>query len=44
VLLNLVLGLSRVALAMGRRGDLPRVFAGVSAGAIRRRRWSGWAW
>lgn len=27
VLLNLVLGLSRVALAMGRRGDLPRVFA-----------------
>lgn len=32
VLLNLVLGLSRVALAMGRRGDLPRVFAGVSAG------------
>ncbi len=31
VLLNLVLGLSRVALAMGRRGDLPRVFARVSA-------------
>ena len=27
VLLNLVLGLSRVALAMGRRGDLPRVLA-----------------
>ncbi|MEC9373517.1 MAG: amino acid permease, partial [Planctomycetota bacterium] len=26
VLLNLILGLSRVALAMGRRGDLPRVF------------------
>lgn len=29
VLLNLVLGLSRVALAMGRRNDLPAVFAGV---------------
>jgi basic amino acid/polyamine antiporter, APA family len=29
VLLNLVLGLSRVVLAMGRRGDLPRVLAGV---------------
>lgn len=29
VLLNLVLGLSRVALAMGRRGDLPAVFARV---------------
>ena len=27
VLLNLILGLSRVVLAMGRRGDLPRVFA-----------------
>ncbi len=27
VLINLVLGLSRVALAMGRRGDLPRSFA-----------------
>ncbi|MFB2875258.1 APC family permease [Floridanema aerugineum] len=26
VLLNLILGLSRVVLAMGRRGDLPRVF------------------
>ncbi|MGH7201822.1 MAG: APC family permease [Planctomycetaceae bacterium] len=26
VLLNLILGLSRVALAMGRRGDLPAVF------------------
>ncbi len=26
VLLNLILGLSRVALAMGRRGDLPMVF------------------
>ncbi|MCC5822811.1 MAG: amino acid permease [Planctomycetes bacterium] len=30
VLLNLILGLSRVALAMGRRGDLPGVFARVS--------------
>ncbi|MDZ7668699.1 MAG: APC family permease [Gammaproteobacteria bacterium] len=30
VLLNLVLGLSRVALAMGRRSDLPPVLAGVS--------------
>ncbi|WP_131781533.1 APC family permease [Legionella gresilensis] len=29
-LLNLVLGLSRVVLAMGRRGDLPRIFAFVS--------------
>jgi APA family basic amino acid/polyamine antiporter len=29
VLLNLVLGLSRVALAMGRRGDLPRAFAAI---------------
>lgn len=29
VLLNLVLGLSRVALAMGRRGDFPRFLAGV---------------
>lgn len=27
VLLNLILGLSRVALAMGRRGDLPRIFS-----------------
>jgi APA family basic amino acid/polyamine antiporter len=34
VLLNLVLGLSRVALAMGRRGHLPKVFARVDeAGA-----------
>ncbi|HMN97569.1 MAG TPA: APC family permease [Phycisphaerales bacterium] len=32
VLLNLVLGLSRVVLAMGRRGDLPRLFARVNAG------------
>ncbi len=31
VLLNLVLGLSRVALAMGRRGDLPGVLARVEA-------------
>jgi APA family basic amino acid/polyamine antiporter len=29
VLLNLILGLSRVLLAMGRRGDVPRVFARV---------------
>lgn len=29
VLLNLILGLSRVALAMGRRGDLPALFAHV---------------
>ncbi|MFI4861730.1 MAG: APC family permease [Phycisphaerales bacterium JB063] len=31
VLLNLILGLSRVVLAMGRRGDMPRVFAKVNA-------------
>ncbi len=31
VLLNLILGLSRVLLAMGRRGDVPRVFARVNA-------------
>jgi APA family basic amino acid/polyamine antiporter len=31
VLLNLILGLSRVGLAMGRRGDLPAVFGRVSA-------------
>lgn len=30
VLLNLILGLSRVVLAMGRRGDLPAVLARVS--------------
>lgn len=30
VLLNLILGLSRVALAMGRRGDLPAVFSRLS--------------
>lgn len=33
VMLNLVLGLSRVVLAMGRRGDLPRLFAGVRGGS-----------
>ena len=31
VLLNLILGLSRVLLAMGRRGDMPRSFATISA-------------
>ncbi|MCZ7608257.1 MAG: APC family permease [Planctomycetota bacterium] len=31
VLLNLVLGLSRVWLAMGRRGDMPRLLARVNA-------------
>ena len=31
VILNLLLGLSRVALAMGRRGHLPRLFARVDA-------------
>lgn len=31
VLLNLVLGLSRMALAMGRRGDLPAVFGRLNA-------------
>lgn len=30
VLLNLILGLSRVALAMGRNGDLPPVFANLN--------------
>jgi APA family basic amino acid/polyamine antiporter len=29
VLLNLILGLSRVLLAMGRRGDVPHLFAGL---------------
>lgn len=29
VLLNLILGLSRVMLAMGRRGDLPNLLAGL---------------
>ena len=32
VLLNLLLGLSRVLLAMGRRGDMPRGLAAVHAG------------
>ena len=31
VLFNLVLGLSRVALALGRRGDIPSVFSKVSS-------------
>jgi APA family basic amino acid/polyamine antiporter len=31
VLLNLILGLSRVALAMGRRGDLPAAFSKIDA-------------
>ena len=31
VLFNLVLGLSRVALALGRRGDIPSVFSTVSS-------------
>jgi APA family basic amino acid/polyamine antiporter len=34
VLLNLVLGLSRVALAMGRRGDLPKGFAKIDSKGI----------
>jgi APA family basic amino acid/polyamine antiporter len=34
VLLNLVLGLSRVALAMGRRGDLPAVFQNVRVSVV----------
>ncbi len=33
VLFNLLLGLSRVALAMGRRGDLPAAFAQVNSSA-----------
>lgn len=32
VLLNLILGLSRVALAMGRRGDLPRAVGELTSG------------
>ncbi|MDQ3367815.1 MAG: APC family permease [Myxococcota bacterium] len=36
VLLNLVLGLSRVVLAMGRRGDLPPAVAHVERGSPRR--------
>lgn len=35
VLLNLLLGLSRVLLAMGRRGDMPSAVATVSAGTPR---------
>jgi basic amino acid/polyamine antiporter, APA family len=34
VLLNLVLGLSRVALAMGRRGDLPAPFQNVRVAVV----------
>lgn len=34
VLLNLILGLSRVALAMGRRGDLPAAFAKIDATGV----------
>ncbi|MBT5017400.1 MAG: amino acid permease, partial [Planctomicrobium sp.] len=30
VLLNLILGLSRVALAMGRRGDFPEIFGRIN--------------
>lgn len=33
VLLNLILGLSRVLLAMGRRGDMPRLFATLDTNA-----------
>lgn len=36
VVLNLLLGMSRVALAMGRRGDLPPAIATVSRGSPRR--------
>ena len=36
VLLNLVLGLSRVVLAMGRRGDVPPALAAIDAGSPRR--------
>lgn len=36
VILNLVLGISRVVLAMARRGDLPRGLAQVSNGSPRR--------
>jgi len=35
VLLNLVLGLSRVLLAMGRRGDMPRAVSRVAGGTPR---------
>jgi APA family basic amino acid/polyamine antiporter len=34
VLLNLVLGLSRVLLAMGRRGDMPHLLANVNAAVL----------
>ncbi|HEY8521834.1 MAG TPA: APC family permease [Gammaproteobacteria bacterium] len=34
VLLNLILGLSRVALAMGRQGDLPPAFARLTRGDV----------
>jgi APA family basic amino acid/polyamine antiporter len=34
VLLNLVLGLSRVLLAMGRRGDMPRATANISTAIV----------
>jgi len=36
VILNLVLGVSRVVLAMARRGDLPRALAHVDGGSPRR--------
>ena len=36
VLLNLILGLSRVLLAMGRRADMPRVFGRVDEEGPRR--------
>ena len=34
VLLNLLLGLSRVLLAMGRRGDMPRAFSNLSLAVV----------
>jgi APA family basic amino acid/polyamine antiporter len=34
VLLNLLLGLSRVLLAMGRRGDMPAAFSNVTAAVV----------
>jgi basic amino acid/polyamine antiporter, APA family len=40
VLLNLVLGLSRVWLAMGRRGDMPSALGRVTDGSPGRRSWS----
>ena len=39
VLLNLLLGLSRVWLAMGRRGDMPAALAGVRDGSPRAAVW-----